>query len=100
MTKRNTISAMLLTAMTRGVRLGWIDQSYRPAIDRAWRALSAHIVDDGTVIDVCTGTGVGPTRRYYFDRQAITGADDRGGAMALLASVEMYELARGRTGQP
>ena len=92
--REETATAMLLTAMARGVRLGWLDQSYRPVIDRAWRALSAHIVDDGTVIDVCTGTGAGPTHRFYFDRQAITGADDRGGAMALLAAMEMSEGRR------
>jgi unsaturated rhamnogalacturonyl hydrolase len=82
---------MLMTAVARGVRLGWLDASYRPVIDRAWRALSAHIVEDGTIIDVCASTGSGPTRRFYFDRQAITGADDRGGAMALMASMEMAE---------
>jgi len=67
-----------------------------PFVERAWRGLAAHVVDDGTVIDVCTGTGAGPTPRYYFDRAAITGADDRGGAMALLASMEMYEFSRMR----
>jgi hypothetical protein len=47
---------------------------------------------DGTLVDVCASTGAGPTRRYYLDRPAITGADDRGGAMGLLAALEMYEL--------
>jgi unsaturated rhamnogalacturonyl hydrolase len=55
---------------------------------------TAHVTDEGGVIDVCTGTGAGPTRRYYFDRPAVTGADDRGGAMALLAALEMYELGK------
>jgi rhamnogalacturonyl hydrolase YesR len=92
--REETATAMLLTAMARGVRLGWIDRSYAPFIERAWRGLAAHVAADGTVIDVCTGTGAGPTHRYYFDRAAITGADDRGGAMALLASMEMYEFER------
>ena len=92
--REESATAMLLTAMARGARLGWIDRSYAPSIERAWRALAAHVADDGTVIDVCTSTGGGPTRRYYFDRQAITGADDRGGAMALLASMEMYDFSR------
>jgi hypothetical protein len=52
------------------------------------------VAADGTIIDVCTGTGSGPTHRYYFDRAAVTGADDRGGAMALLASMEMYEFEK------
>jgi len=92
--REETATAMLLTAMTRGIRLGWIDRSYTPVVERAWRALAAHVADDGTIIDVCTSTGAGPTERYYFDRAAITGADDRGGAMALLASMEMYEFER------
>jgi len=94
--REETATAMLLSAMARGVRLGWLDASYRAVVDRAWRALAAHIVEDGTLIDVCSGTGAGPTRRYYFDRPAITGADDRGGAMALLAAMETFELRRGR----
>jgi len=92
--REETATAMLMSAMARGVRLGWLDASYRPAIERAWRGLAAHVADDGTLVDVCSGTGAGPTRRYYFDRPAVTGADDRGGAMALLAAVEMYELGK------
>jgi rhamnogalacturonyl hydrolase YesR len=87
--REETATAMLLTAMARGVRLGWIDRSYTPIVQRAWRALAAHVTDDGTVIDVCASTGSGPNRKYYFDRPAVTGADDRGGAMALMAAMEM-----------
>lgn len=94
--REQSATAMLLNAMARGIRLGWIDGSYRPAVERAWRALSAHVRDDGTVIDVCASTGGGTTRRYYLDRPAITGADDRGGAMALLASIEMHEFSKTR----
>jgi unsaturated rhamnogalacturonyl hydrolase len=91
--REETATAMLLSAMARGVRLGWIDTSYQPVVLRAWRALSAHITEDGALVDVCTGTGAGPTRRYYLDREAIDGPDDRGGAMALLAAVEVSALA-------
>ena len=86
--REETATAMILTAMARGVRLGWIDRSYTPAVDRAWRALAAHIAEDGGLVDVCTGTGAGPTARYYFDRPAIEVPDDRGGAMALVAAME------------
>ena len=87
--REETATAMILTAMARGVRLGWIDRSYAPVVDRAWRALSAHIVEDGGLVDVCSGTGAGPTARYYFDRPAVDGPDDRGGAMALVAAMEI-----------
>lgn len=83
-----TATAMIFTAMTRGVRLGWLDRSYAPVADRAWRAIAAHVADDGTVVDVCESTGAGPTKEYYLNRKAINGLDDRGGAMALMAAVE------------
>jgi hypothetical protein len=92
--REETATAMLLSAMTRGLRRGWLDPSYQDAVKRAWRALSAHVAADATVIDVCAGTGAGPTKRYYFDRPAVTGPDDRGGAMALTAALDMYEYER------
>jgi rhamnogalacturonyl hydrolase YesR len=88
-----TVTAMVLTAMARGVRLGWIDAAtFRPVVDRAWRGLLQRIAEDGTLMDVCTGTGSGPTKEYYLNRAGLTGADDRGGAMGLTAAIEMHAL--------
>ena len=89
-----TVTALTLTAMARGVRLGWLDDSYRSVVTRAWRALLAHVRRDGTLVDVCISTGAGPTRRYYLDRTAIDGADDRGGALILGAALEVDALER------
>ena len=91
--REESVTAMTLSAMARGIRLGWIDlRTYRPIVDRAWRALAAHITGDGGIVDICTSTGSQPTLRHYLDRPAISGFDDRGGAMALLAALEMHEL--------
>ncbi len=90
--RETSVTAMALTAMARGLRLGWLDESYRPVVEGAWRALLAHVLEDGTLVDVCIGTGAGPTRRYYLDRPAVNGADDRGGAMALGAALEYHYL--------
>ena len=88
-----TVTAMVITAMARGVRLGWLDAlTYRPVVDRAWRGLLARIAEDGALMDVCTGTGSGPTKEYYLNRAGLTGPDDRGGAMGLTAALEMHEL--------
>ncbi len=92
--RETSVTAMTLTAMARGLRLGWLDQSYRPVVDRAWRALLAHVLLDGALVDVCFSTGAGPTRRYYLDRPAVNGADDRGGAMVLGAALEYHDLLR------
>jgi rhamnogalacturonyl hydrolase YesR len=91
--REESVTAMTLTAMARGIRLGWLDaKTFRPIVDRAWRALAAHITEDGAIVDICTGTGSQATLRQYLDRPAISGFDDRGGAMALLAAMEMHQL--------
>jgi hypothetical protein len=48
------------------------------------------------VRDVCSSTGAGPTKDYYLNRPVVNGADDRGGAMALLAAIEIEELSRAK----
>ena len=82
-------TCMITFAMIRGVRNGWLDEkTYRPVIDKAFRAILARIAADGTLVDVCTGTGKQKGLRDYFDRKAILGRDPRGGAMALLVTTE------------
>lgn len=91
-----SVTALVITAMARGLRHGWLDSAYRPVVDRAWRALLAHVRLDGTLVDVCISTGAGPTRRYYLDRPAVDGADDRGGALILGAALEVEALTASR----
>lgn len=92
-----TATAMITFAMARGVRRGWLDaETLTPAIDRAWRALQLRIYDDGVLIDVCTGTGKQKSLQDYLEREAILGRDERGGAMALLAAIEVAELLQQR----
>jgi len=98
--REETATAMLTTAMARGIRRGWLERSYLDTVRRGWRALAAHVADDGSLVDVCAGTGSGPTRQYYLERPAITGFDDRGGAMALAAAIEVYGLLPQATFQP
>jgi rhamnogalacturonyl hydrolase YesR len=90
-----TVTAMITAAMARGVRLGWLDRAeFLPVIQNGWRAVAARVNEDGTVRDVCSGTGAMPTKEYYLQRPVVNGADDRGGAMALLAALELEELRR------
>jgi unsaturated rhamnogalacturonyl hydrolase len=89
-----TVTAMTIAAMARGVRSGWLTRWFAPNIDRGWAAVVARLGADGTLRGVCSGTAAGPTKEYYLTRPVINGADDRGGAMALLAAVEIEELKR------
>jgi rhamnogalacturonyl hydrolase YesR len=83
-------TCMITFAMIRGVRNGWLDEATcRPVIEKAFRAIKTRIATDGTLVDVCTGTGKQKTLRDYYDRKAILGRDARGGAMALIVTTEM-----------
>ena len=85
-----TVTAMVTAAIARGLSRGWLDRNtYEPIMNRGWQAVAARVNADGTVKDVCAGTGAGPTRDYYLNRPVVNGADDRGGAMALLAALEV-----------
>ena len=90
-------TSMITFAMLRGVRSHWLDRAkYEPAIDNAWYAIRTRIAPTGELVDVCTGTGKQKSLRGYFDRMAILGHDDRGGAMALMVSTEMAYWERER----
>ncbi len=90
-----TSVCMVGYAVARGLRLGWLDDSYRAFVDSLWRAASERIGPDGEVVDGCTGTGAVNDRRFYIDRAAEFGRDDRTGNLALWFAVEMERLARG-----
>ena len=90
-----SVTALMLTAMARGIRLGWLDRArFTPVVDRAWRAVLARVGADGTVRDVCTSTGAQATLEYYMTRPVVNGADDRGGGIVLMAALEMEVLRR------
>ena len=89
-----TVTCMIGYAMARGMRLGWLDDSYADSLMLAWQGVSERIDDEGGLVDVCTGTGVQTSTRDYLDRPAIFGWDERGGAMALWFSCEMERYLR------
>lgn len=85
-----TSTCMITYAMLRGVSEGWLDvDTYAPIADKAWNAIRTRIGQNGELVDVCTGTGKQKSLRDYYDRTAVLGRDDRGGAMALLVANEM-----------
>ena len=90
-----TAVCMVGYSVARGLRLGWLDESYRAFANSLWLAASERIGPDGEVVDGCTGTGAVNDRRFYIDRAAEYGRDDRTGNLALWFSVEMERLARG-----
>ena len=84
-------TAMIGTAMLRGIRNGWIDrQTYEPLVEKAWTAILARTGAEGRLVDVCESTGTrGLTDADYLRRAAIVGRDDRGGGMAMFFATEL-----------
>lgn len=82
-------TAMIGFAVTRGLRRGWIDRgAFGPIAEGAWDFVQTRIKADGTLVDVCRSTWRQDSLRDYFDREALLGRDDRGGAMGLLLATE------------
>ena len=51
-------TAMIATAMLRGIRKGWLDpRVYQPLVDQAWQAIQLRTGADGQLVDVCESTG-------------------------------------------
>ena len=96
-----TATCMITYAMVRGLRSGWLARDeFETPVRRAWHAIRTRVASDGRLVDVCTGTGKQKNLRAYYDRKAILGKDDRGGAMALLAATEMLRWEEdGRSGK-
>jgi rhamnogalacturonyl hydrolase YesR len=82
-------TAMIATAMLRGVSHGWLDPGYAERAQAAWRALLVRIGPDGVLIDVCESTGKQKSLDDYLNRAASFGKDPRGGGMALLLATEI-----------
>ena len=85
-------TAMIGFALKRGLDNGWIDgRDYERAVDLAWTAVNSRSSSSGTFIDVCESTARMTSLEQYLKRAAISGADPRGGAMALLFATELME---------
>ena len=90
-------TCMIGWAVERGIARGWLStDEYQPTADRAWDAIKERTSEDGSLVNVCAGTGKQKTLQDYFDRPAINGRDGRGGAMGLMFSVERLAAEQAR----
>jgi rhamnogalacturonyl hydrolase YesR len=84
-------TAMFTLGLARGVRLGWLKASYKDQALKGWKALQDKILADGTVIDICRGTGIGEDVDFYENRKRFN-HDPRGLGAMLTAGVEISKL--------
>ena len=84
-------TAMFGYAMLLGIESGALDAAeYRPVISKAWDGLTRYLNPDGTVRQVCMGTGQDKDPQYYLDRPRIIG-DYHGQAPVLWFANELLK---------
>lgn len=87
-------TAMIATAIQRGVTEGWLESFYQGIVDSAWAGVLTRTDQDYGFVNVCESTPGQDSLEAYLNRQALTGRDDRAGGMMLLFATE--RLARQR----
>lgn len=82
-------TAMFANAMAVGIRCGWLNEAmYKPAVEKAWKALEEKIDTDGNLCEICVGTGQQNNLEYYLGRPRQCG-DFHGQAPVLWLATEL-----------
>jgi unsaturated rhamnogalacturonyl hydrolase len=81
-------SAMYVLAIARGIREGWLPESYRENAARGWKGISGRISDGGIVTGICRGTPIGHSEQFY-ENQGTFDNDPRGLGAVIQAGIEM-----------
>lgn len=84
-------SAMFLYGIARGIRKGWLDESYKDVLHKGWEGLITRINEEGVLHDICIGTPIGMDIDFYYNRPRSAG-DTHGTAAAIVAGAEMMML--------
>ncbi len=88
----SSCTAMFSYAMTVGVHQGWLNRdTYGPAVEKAWKALCAHVDREGNVREICEGTGQVDDIEFYLKRPRTLG-DFHGQAPVLWFIHERLEM--------
>ena len=81
-------TAMIATAIQRGVDNQWLDAFYQNVVERAWEGVVLRTDDDMGFTDVCESTPGQDSFDAYLNRKALQGRDERAGGMMLLFAAE------------
>ena len=63
-----SVTAMMTTVLATGIYHGWLSDAYYDATRLAWNGLLSQIESNGTVLNVCMGTGIMPNVAGYNGR--------------------------------
>ena len=79
-------SAAIATGMLKGIQMGILDDSYKPCVEKAIEAICNNIDEEGTVLKVSGGTGMGYNKEHY--KNIIIAPMAYGQSLVLLALTE------------
>ena len=68
-----------------------LDKSFADVARKGWRGIVSKIESDGTVHDICTGTGIGNDFEFYYARSR-PDHDPRGLGAVIVAGIEVAKL--------
>ena len=94
----SSVSCMLTYAIAKGIRLGYIDKTYRPLVEKAYQGILNEFITeniDGTInldqtcITAGLGNGRDGTYEYYVNQTSIRSNDGKGLGPFITASLEM-----------
>lgn len=84
-------TAMIATALQRGINRGWMDSAYQRLVDRSWQSILRRTDDTFGFVNVCASTPGQDSLEAYLDREALSGRDDRAGGMLLMLATEKLQ---------
>lgn len=91
--EESSCTAMFTLSIARGVRMGWLKKNYGEKALKGWNALQTKIMKDGTVVDICRGTGIGNDVKFYAERKRFD-HDPRGLGAMITAGCEISMLEK------
>lgn len=79
-------SAAITAGILKGIRLGILDDSLKPCAQKAVEAICNNVAEDGTVLNVSGGTGIGYDKEHY--KNIIIAPMAYGQSLTIVALVE------------
>jgi rhamnogalacturonyl hydrolase YesR len=84
----SSCSAMFAFSIQTGIDHGWLNKKrFSAAVEKAWKAVNAHIDREGNIREICIGTGQMNDIEFYLKRPRTLG-DLHGQAPFLWLAVE------------
>jgi len=86
-------SAMFTYSIALAINNGWVDERYKSIALSGWDGINTQITSDGSITNVCMGTGIGNDIKFYYDRPTPYN-DLHGLGAVILAGLEVYKLSK------